>query len=144
MSGREFTVIDVNTGEYPDLEQIALHEEWADGLMYCDMEGFAIMEDGNLILMDECGKYVFCPTGRFEVKFAEGDPDLTYKKKYEHCLKIVDALRGWFEQHYPYNVVFKTTDQKHNPESKNNMIYFLRRMKEEMENGNDCIKKTDD
>ena len=49
-----FTVIDKLTGEYPDLENIALHEEWAKGLVYCDMEGFALEEDGSLLLLDEC------------------------------------------------------------------------------------------
>ena len=52
---KEFTVIDNNTGKQADQEEIALNEEWADGLVYCDMDGFAIMEDGSLILMDECG-----------------------------------------------------------------------------------------
>lgn len=127
MSGREFTVIDVNTGEYPDLEQIALHEEWADGLTHCDMEGFAIMEDGNLILMDECGKYVFCPAGRFEVKFTEGDPDRTYKEKYECCLKVVDRARVWFEQH-PWKVNAK------NPTNVSPfMIFFLDKLRKAIE-----------
>lgn len=62
-----FTVIDTKTGEYPDLWEIALNEEWAKGLMYCDMEGFAIEEDGTLILLDECGKHRYCPEGRFEI-----------------------------------------------------------------------------
>lgn len=65
----EFTVIDKKTGKYPDLENIALHEEWARGLIYCDMEGFFIGEDGELILADECGNYVFCSRERFEVIF---------------------------------------------------------------------------
>ena len=64
-----FNVIDPKTGEYPDLEHIALTEEWAKGLMYCDMEGFYINEDGNLILMDECGNYAYCPDDRFQVNF---------------------------------------------------------------------------
>ena len=63
-----FTVIDMKTGEYPDLEHIALTEEWAKGFMYCDMEGFAIEEDGTLLLLDECGKFCYCPIGRFEVR----------------------------------------------------------------------------
>lgn len=62
-----FTVIDVKTGEYPDLWEIALNEEWAKSLMYCDMEGFAIQEDGTLILLDECGGHKYCPEGRFKI-----------------------------------------------------------------------------
>lgn len=62
-----FTVIDNKTGEYPDLWKIATEEEWAKGLMYCDMEGFALLEDGTLILLDECGRFEYCPSDRFTV-----------------------------------------------------------------------------
>ena len=62
-----FSVADPETGEYPDVEHIALTEEWAKDLVYCDIDGFCINEDGNLILMDECGNYVYCPPDRFKV-----------------------------------------------------------------------------
>ena len=62
-----FTVIDNTTGEYPNLERIALKEDWAKGLIYCDMEGFALDESGNLVLMDECGNMAYCPADRFTV-----------------------------------------------------------------------------
>lgn len=62
-----FTVLDIKTGKYPDLSDIALHEEWAQDLMYCDMDGFAVQEDGTLILMDECGRFAYCPEGRFQI-----------------------------------------------------------------------------
>ena len=68
----KFTVIDNKTGKYPDLEEIALNEEWAKGLIYCDMEGFALLEDGILILVDECGNFEYCPSDRFTVVFAKG------------------------------------------------------------------------
>ena len=71
----KFTVIDKKTGEYPDLWEIALKEEWAKHLMYCDMEGFAIEEDGTLILTDECGGLAYCPTDRFKVVFEESEKD---------------------------------------------------------------------
>lgn len=64
-----FDVIDPKTGEYPDLEEIARTECWAQNLIYCDMDGFYINEDGNLILMDECGNCAYCPEDRFEVYF---------------------------------------------------------------------------
>ena len=72
-----FDVIDTKTGEYPDLWEIALKEDWANGLMYCDMEGFAIEEDGTLLLLDECGKYAYCPEGRFKIVLhpPEGEED---------------------------------------------------------------------
>ena len=62
-------VIDTKTGKEADPEAIAVNEDWADGLVYCDMEGFAIEEDGSLVLMDECGKFAYCPEGRFKVMF---------------------------------------------------------------------------
>lgn len=67
MSG--FSVIDTNTGNYPDVEHIALHEEWAKGLCYCDIDGFYIGEEGQLILMDDCGKAAWCPADRFKIVF---------------------------------------------------------------------------
>lgn len=63
----KFTVIDKLTGEYPDTEKIAQTEEWAKGLIYCDIEGFFIGEDGYLILADECGNSVYCPNDRFDI-----------------------------------------------------------------------------
>jgi len=66
-----FTVIDPKTNRPPDLEQIAIHEKWADGLIWCDMEGFAMFEDGDLVLMDECGSYKYVPEGRFKIVWHE-------------------------------------------------------------------------
>ena len=64
-----FNVIDPKTGEYPNLEQISRTEEWVQNLIPCDMEGFCINEDGNLIMMDECWNYAYCPPDRFQVDF---------------------------------------------------------------------------
>lgn len=63
----KFRVIDNKTGKEPDLEKIALEEDWAKNLIYCDMEGFAIEEDGTLLLLDECNSMAYCPEGRFKV-----------------------------------------------------------------------------
>jgi hypothetical protein len=71
----KFNVIDLQTGKVltrDDLEQIALTEEWAKYLMHCDIEQFAIGEDGTLFLLDECGKYECCPPDRFEVYHVTG------------------------------------------------------------------------
>jgi hypothetical protein len=66
-----FKVIDNKTRLEADANSIVNEEEWADSLCYCDIEGFAILEDGNIILLDECGNYEFCPEGRFSVVFEE-------------------------------------------------------------------------
>ena len=64
----EFDVVDTKTGQYPDWEHIARTEDWADGLVYCDIDGIAIQEDGSLILLDECCNCVPCPRDRFEIR----------------------------------------------------------------------------
>jgi hypothetical protein len=71
MSGTEFMVIDNKTGEEADAYQIALKEEWAKGLIYCDIEGFAILEEGNLVLLDECGNVAYCPNNRFTIRYID-------------------------------------------------------------------------
>lgn len=71
MIERTFKVFDNNTGKEADPSDIALHEEWAKNLVYCDMEGFALLEDGTLILLDECGNFAYCLPERFEVRWDE-------------------------------------------------------------------------
>lgn len=63
-----FKVIDRKTMSEANAEKIALTESWAQELVYCDMDGFAICEDGSLLLVDECGNYEYCPPGRFIVE----------------------------------------------------------------------------
>ena len=67
----KFKVTDKNTGKEADICEIALKEKWAKGLIYCDMEGFALMEDGSLILCDECGRFAYCPENRFIVEVSK-------------------------------------------------------------------------
>lgn len=91
-----FTVIDNKTGREADIGKIALKEDWAKGLMYCDMQGFALLEDGDLVLMDECGKYEYCPSGRFTV-IPEGAVVLTddeYKKLFIDDFGIMTSSIG--------------------------------------------------
>jgi hypothetical protein len=63
----ELKIIDTQTGEYPDVAAIALKEEWAKHLIYCDIDGFYMGEDGNLMLIDDCDNAATCPSGRFKV-----------------------------------------------------------------------------
>lgn len=71
MCGIEFVVIDNKTGEEADAYEIALKEDWAKGLIYCDIEGFAILEEGNLVLLDECGNVAYCPNDRFTIRYID-------------------------------------------------------------------------
>lgn len=62
-----FTVVDTKTGKEADEYEIALHEDWAKHLCYCDMEGWAIENDGTLLLVDECGQFAYADRERFKV-----------------------------------------------------------------------------
>ena len=62
-----FCVFDKKKNKEANCYKIALKEDWAKCLCYCDMNGFAIAQDGMLILLDECGKYTYCPDNRFKV-----------------------------------------------------------------------------
>ena len=64
-----FVVIDNKTGKEADTYNIALHEDWAKHLCYCDMEGWAITDDGTLLLVDECGRVAYADRERFKVKW---------------------------------------------------------------------------
>lgn len=75
-----FNVIDKNTGVYPDVQKIALEEDWAHNLVYCDIQGFAITEDGGLVLMDECGNVSSCPSGRFDIVFEQEEQDVIHRQ----------------------------------------------------------------
>ena len=65
--GETFTVIDTKTGKEADEYEIALHEDWAKHLCYCDMEGWAIENDGTLLLVDKCGRFAYADRERFKV-----------------------------------------------------------------------------
>jgi len=71
MANLSFKVIDKLTGQEADIEKIARSEECAKGLIACDMEGFALEQFGNLLLLDQCGNFAYCPEDRFEVEFEE-------------------------------------------------------------------------
>ena len=70
---RTFRVIDNLTGKEAEPFEIVIHEQWANELMFCDLEGFAVLEDGSLILADECGNFEYCPIGRFTVEWESGE-----------------------------------------------------------------------
>lgn len=97
----EFTVIDKKTGEYPDVEKIALKEEWAKNLIYCDIDSFAIMEDGTLVLIDDCGNIAYAPKDRFEIRLEPKEP----KTKADQIRSMSDEemaeeLLSWFNAFY--------------------------------------------
>lgn len=107
-----FKVIDNKTGGEPNLEDIVLNEEWAysSNLIHCDMEGFAITDSGDLIMLDECGNYEFCPQGRFRAiqepildKIREEIVELQkdyqeYRWAYDDAIEIIDKYKAEREE----------------------------------------------
>lgn len=67
-----FEVIDRRTGGAPifDFNHI-FKEKWfkESNLIYCDISGWGIDEDGNLFLMDDCNNIAYPPKNRFKVVF---------------------------------------------------------------------------
>ena len=76
-----FCVFDKKKNKEADCYKIALKEDWAKCLCYCDMDGFAITQDGMLILLDECGRYTYCPDNRFKVVAESELKELQEKQK---------------------------------------------------------------
>lgn len=76
-----FCVFDKKKNKEADCYKIALKEDWAKCLCYCDMDGFAITQDGMFILLDECGKYTYCPDNRFKVVAEAQLKELQEKQK---------------------------------------------------------------
>lgn len=71
---RSFRVIDTKTGKEADTYEIALHEDWAEHLIYCDIDGWAIGEDGSLVLLDDCLNAAYPPDKeRFKVVWDEDE-----------------------------------------------------------------------
>lgn len=66
-------VTDKKTGAYPDVQKIAMEEGWAKNLVYCDIAGFALDEDGDLLLIDDCNNIAYCPSGRFNVRIVSNN-----------------------------------------------------------------------
>jgi len=66
-----FTVIDNETGIYPDCDKIIESEEWAEPLRHCGFDHFAMTEDGTLHLLGADGDLVDPPADRFKVLFKQ-------------------------------------------------------------------------
>jgi len=67
-----FRVIDRRTGREPIFDgNHIFKEKWfkASHLIYCDIDGWYIGEDGDLILVDDCGNAAYPPEDRFDIIF---------------------------------------------------------------------------
>lgn len=62
-----YEIIDTRTGERAKAYEL-VQEPWAGNTRGCDWPAFAIDEDGDVMLTDDCGNYDMVPEGRVEVR----------------------------------------------------------------------------
>lgn len=62
-----FKIIDSETGKEPTDEVIAAQAELGH-LISCDIDGFYVGEDGEIILVDDCGTCTWLDMSRFKVE----------------------------------------------------------------------------
>ena len=65
-----FSVIDKDTGREVS-EKVISKIAKNGGFMEFDVDQFAITEDGNIVLLDECGNFTYCVQDAFEIKIDE-------------------------------------------------------------------------
>ncbi len=64
---KKFKIIDKNTGKEPTTKVI-LELARSGNLIETDIDQFAVCEDGQVILLDDCGNMVYCDRERFTPK----------------------------------------------------------------------------
>lgn len=69
-----FRVIDKKTGKEPT-DRVITNIARNGGLMEMDIDQFFVGEDGSIILVDDCGKAVWCDMNRFEIQIIGEDID---------------------------------------------------------------------
>ncbi len=69
-----FKVIDKRTGKEPIFDHNHIFKEkWfkESSLIWCDIDGWYVSEDGQLALTDDCGHTVWVDRNRFEVVYED-------------------------------------------------------------------------
>ena len=67
---RLFKIIDNNTGYEPTYDVITEQANLGN-LMTDDINGFYVNEDGQIILVDDCGNCTWLDTNRFDIESGE-------------------------------------------------------------------------
>lgn len=63
-----FEIIDKKTGKEPT-DRVINSMARLGNLIICDIDGFYVGEDGQIILVDECGNCTWLDMERFEVRW---------------------------------------------------------------------------
>ena len=63
----EIRIIDKKTGKEPT-ERVIYNIAKKGGLMTMDIDQFAVLEDGHIILTDDCGNVTYCDMDRFRAE----------------------------------------------------------------------------
>ena len=66
-----FKIIDKKTGKEPT-DRVITNIAKKQGLIAIRIDQFAIMEDGQIILLDDCGRAAYLDMNRFEVRWDNG------------------------------------------------------------------------
>lgn len=67
----QWEVVDRKTGQQASLEQLSMEGWVQEKLVWPDLEGFAIGEDGAIYLLDECGNWELCDPTRFYIRWPD-------------------------------------------------------------------------
>jgi len=70
-----FKVIDTTTGKEPT-DRVIYNIAKKGGLMTMDIDQFFVGEDGELVLVDDCGNVTYCDTKRFKVVVENEDKEV--------------------------------------------------------------------
>ena len=93
-----FKIIDRKTGKEPTDEVITAQARLGN-LIPCDIDGFYVGEDGEIILVDDCGNCTWLDMSRFKVEMQnEASPTGEEVRKYEQRASNQLPLRKRYEQ----------------------------------------------
>lgn len=67
---KTFIVIDAKTGKEADPHKIA-GEDWVKKVMSKETDGFALKDDGAILLLDNNGRLEYCDSERFTIQWEE-------------------------------------------------------------------------
>ena len=96
-----FKVIDNRTGKEPIYDHNHLFKEkWfkESNLIYCDISGWGIDEDGYLFLIDDCNNMAYPPSERFSVVFDLSELNKRFNTDYiskSDLLRRIDEERKY-------------------------------------------------